>query len=101
MHSRASLFNPFDALKGLNEELRKKEKVTIVRKQLSVDDCDELNYLIHELQCGMMVTIIYYHIDHYEQVEGMISKIDLEYKKIITIVKKEIYIPDIIKITKG
>ena len=96
---RAKLFQPFDSLKGFSSYIRNKEKIIIDRKELSPDDCDELNWKIHQIKTGMMVEIIYYDKNKYIKLEGMVAKLDLEQSKTITIVNKTIQLTDIVKIS--
>lgn len=92
---RAKQFLPFSALKGYYTLIKEKEKVIESRKVLSEDELERLQNEFLNVNIGMIVKIKYYSIDHYEEVEGMVSKIDLIYKK-IQIVKTEINIKDII-----
>ncbi len=96
---RAAQFLSFDALKGFREQLKKKERIVVNRKILMEDSLIELNTRIHEVRSGMMVQIIYYDIDEYVQLEGLVAKIDLEYKKSIQIVNKVILLKDISSIS--
>lgn len=92
---RAKLFQPFDSLKGFNKYI--KEKVIIEKKELSTDDCDELNWKINQIKPGMMIEIVYFDINKYVRLEGLVSKIDLD-KKTLTVVNKTISLIDIVKI---
>lgn len=96
---RAKLFQPFDSLKGFNKYIKEKEKVIIEKKELSPDDCDELNWKINQIKIGMMVEIIYYDKNKYIKLEGMVSEIDLENEKVLKIVKTKIPLLNIIKIS--
>lgn len=92
---RAKQFLPFSALKGYYTLIKEKEKVIESRKVLSDDELERLQNEFLKINIGMIVKIKYYLVDHYEEIEGMVSKIDLIYKK-IQIVKTEINIKDII-----
>lgn len=96
--SRAKLFIPYDALKGFREILAEKEKIIVEKRMLSEDDLEELDRTIHLLQKGMIVQIIYYDEQDYIFLEGIVSKIDLEYSKFIQIVKKKIALEKIVDI---
>lgn len=96
--SRAKLFIPYDALKGFREILAEKEKIIVEKRILSEDDLEELDRTIHLLQKGMIIQIIYYDEQDYIFLEGVISKIDLEYSKFIQIVKKKIALEKIVDI---
>lgn len=96
---RAKLFQPFDSLKGFNKYIREKERVIIEMKELSTDDCDELNWKINQIKVGKKTCVVYYDENKYIKLEGMVSKIDLENEKILQIVKTKIPLSNIIKIT--
>lgn len=96
---RAKLFQPFDSLKGFNKYIRDKERIIIDKKELCPDALEELDWKIHQVKKGMMISIVYYDIDKYVYLEGIVTKIDLDQSKTITIVKKRISLQDIIKIS--
>lgn len=95
---RARLFLMFDPFKGYKELLRQKERIIVPKKELSPDDEYELNWKINSIEPGMMVGVVYYDNDDYVFVRGMVSRIDLNYKKTIQIVNKVIFINNIVKI---
>ena len=43
---RAKLFIPFDALKGLKEALREKEKVLCEKKELTEEEIEEISFTL-------------------------------------------------------
>lgn len=86
--SRAQIFQSFDALKGFRELLKEQEKVIVPAKIMSQDDYDQLNYKIHQIQCGKIIQIIIHKNDQYIQIQGKVSKINFE-TKIIQIVKQK------------
>ena len=96
--SRAKLFLPFDSLKGFRDYLKCKERVVVDKKQLSSDACEVLDRKLQQIQKGQMVKIVYYDQQEYVKVEGMVSKFDPEYLRLIQIVDKVINIHDIIEI---
>lgn len=87
--SRAQIFQSFDALKGFRETLKEKERVIVPKKILSEDDLAELDYKVHQIKVGMMIQITYYDNGQYIQIEGIVSKINLD-TKMIQIVKTKI-----------
>ena len=98
MHSdRAKQFMPFDSLKGFKEEISKRQKVVVKKRNLSEDDLINLNRLINIIQIGMIVTIEYYDGVDYIKLSGVVSKINLELRY-ICIVKTKIIIDNIIDI---
>jgi len=96
---RAKQFLPFDSLKGFRDCLKQKERVIVARKQLSQDDCEVLNQNLNRIALGDMVRVVYYDIDNYIEVHGMVSKIDIEYQKYIQVVDQRIALKDIIELT--
>lgn len=77
--------------------IKREFPVIIVQKKiLSEDDCDILNRKLQYIRPGMII-IIYYDKSQYVQLEGKVSKINLE-TKIIQIVKSKINIKFIVDI---
>lgn len=95
--TRAQMFQSYDALKGFKEILREQERIVVPKKELSEDDLEQLDYKIHQVKVGQIIKIIYYDKSQYIQLEGIISKINLD-TKILMIVKNKINIHDIIDI---
>lgn len=95
---RAQIFQSFDALKGFREILKEQEVVIVPKKELSEYDCEELDRSVHQIQVGMMIQIIYFDHGHYIQLEGKVSKINLD-TKIIQIVKTKLDLKKIVSIT--
>ena len=91
---RARQFMPFDALKGLKEEIKKREKIKVPKKELSADGIEMLEYKLQQIKKGKMIKVIYFFNNEYLVLEGMVSNIDL-IEHTLTIVKKKIPIKDI------
>lgn len=91
---RANIFQSFDALKGFRELLDEQERIIVPRRILSEDDLEELNYKIHKVKPGMIVTIDYYDQMDYIRVKGIVTKINLQ-TRMIQIVKKKINLESI------
>ena len=91
---RARQFMPFDALKGLKEEIKKREKIKVEKKELSPDGIEMLEYKLQQIKTGKMIKVIYFYCNEYLVLEGMVSNIDL-IEHTLTIVKKKILIKDI------
>lgn len=79
---RAKQFLPFDALKGLQEELRKKEIEYEEKKYLSEETLTELNDSFNQIEKGSYVKIKYYKNRRYSEIEGTVTNIDYIKKKI-------------------
>ncbi len=96
--SRAQIFQSFDALKGFREILKEKERVIVPKKILSEDDLAELDYMVHQIKVGMMIQVTYYDNNQYVQIEGIVSKLNLD-TKMIQIVKTKLDLTNIINIS--
>ena len=94
--NRAKQFMPFDALKGLQEELAKREELhTRVEKSLlSEDIIKEISDVLIKLEIGSKVRIVFYRNGRYYELKGEILKINPTYK-FLTTVSKKIYFDDI------
>lgn len=97
--NRAQIFLPFDSLRGFSTYIQKKEKIKVPAKELMPDACDILNRKIHQIRVGQMIEIVYYDQQEYLKRKGMVSAIDLEYKRILKIVDQVIDISSIIEIS--
>ena len=95
---RAKLFVPFDALKGLQEILREKEKEVEERKELSEESLMELQEELNKVEIGSSVFIKYYKNKKYIDALGVITKIDYIKKKIQLDNSENVNICDIVKI---
>ena len=94
---RAQIFQSFDALKGFREILKEQERIVVPKKILSEDDLAELDYKVHQIKVGMIVKIVYYDKGQYVQLEGRVSKINLD-TKVLQIVKSKINLKLIVDI---
>lgn len=73
---RAKQFMPFAALKGYEEALRRKEKITVPKAELSEERGEELDRTLRQVRKNDMVTVIYFCDGEYLKVTGMASRID-------------------------
>lgn len=96
-NNRAKQFMPFDALRGLKEAYREKERVIVLKKDLSEDQQYELSNNFKLVKKGILVKIVYFDNDEYVEIEGLVSNIDYTYKN-ITIVQKLINVNNIISL---
>lgn len=94
MSNKAQQFLPFDALKGFKEAIKSKEKETICKKELSIDELEELSYIINSIHKNDLVKITFYQDNNYETIIGYVTNIDSIFKNII-INKKKILFDDI------
>jgi len=95
--SRAQIFQSFDALKGFKEILKEKERVIVPKKILSEDNLAELDYKIHLVRIGMILQVTYYDKGQYIQIDGIVSKLNLD-TKMIQIVKTKLDLKSIVDI---
>ena len=98
-NNRAKLFNPFDALKGLQEALRLQEKMFEDKMQISYYLEESLNSKISSLKEKDNVIVKHYHDLEYIETSGIIKKIDL-IEKYIYLLNTKISFDDIIDIDK-
>ena len=96
--ARAKLFLPFDALKGFKEMLHEKERIVVPKRELSEDELALMDYTFSEVDVGKMVRIVYEDKDECVLVEGLVSKVDRDYRKIIRVVDRTIAICKIVEI---
>ena len=96
--SRAQIFQSFDSLKGFREILKEKERVIVPKKILSEDELAEVDYKVHQIKIGMIVKVTYYDNGQYVQIEGKVSKLNLDTKK-IQIVKTNLDLKNITDIS--
>ena len=82
---RAKQFMPFDALKGLREELKKREEKRLREKkrELTEEKTIELSKKVAVLNKGDVVTITFYYNGHYVALSGRIEAINTAYKFIM------------------
>ena len=96
---RAKQFLPFDAMKGLTEELRKREErhTRVSRAELSETQIAEINAALSALHAGDTAEITYYLFGHYHTEKLTFVKNDL-YKKILITKEKQIPFEDIFSV---
>jgi len=80
---RARQFMPFDALKGLQEALREKEKEVETRRYLSEESLLLLDEQLQRVKIGDTVDIEFYKNQKYVVKEGKITTIDIIKRKVI------------------
>ena len=95
---RAKQFMAFDALKGLREELTKKELEHEEKREIAGAKLEELEENFNRLQIGNKTEIVYYKNHIYKKIVGILKGINKE-KKNITIDNEIINICDIFNIT--
>ena len=96
---RAKQFMPFAALKGYEEELKKREKIVVPRIELSEERKEELDQQFAKLKKKDIVTAIYFCKGEYLKVTGMVSRIDAD-ARLLVIVSTKIPFEDLYEITQ-
>ena len=96
---RAKQFAPFDALVGLRQALKEKEKIRVPRKEISDDMAEEIDRNLKSLEAGKIVTIVWYNeIErNYIQITGEVKNINVK-KRFIQIEAIYIHFDDIYEI---
>lgn len=94
---RAKQFIPFDALKGLKEALREKEKIICKKKILSEDQIEYISTILSQVKIGDIIEVIYFDNGQYLKLEGCVTKFERINQK-ITIVKTKISFDNIYEI---
>jgi len=94
---RAKIFHPFDALSGLREALSQQEHIVVPRAELSEDELYELDWKIHSLKAGDMVSVVYYATDNYLRKTGIVSYINCNRRQ-FSIAKQTVPLEDICRI---
>lgn len=95
---RAKQFMAFDALKGLQDALREKERELEDRRNLSEESSNELDIQLRRLVKGSKAELEYYKNHQYVNICGDITSIDNFNKKIIINEEEIIDFYDIIKV---
>ena len=91
---RAVQFAPFAALKGYYECVRMQERITEPKKEIGEDEAEEISSTLSKLRVGITVKIRYYDVDAYTNIEGVVSEINLPYRK-LKVIKTTIPFDDI------
>ncbi len=95
---RAKQFMPFDALKGLQEELRKKEIEYEPKKEISEWVLEEIEDEFRKINIGAKVQVKYYKNGKYKTIVGIVKKINY-IKKEIEINEEIINVNDVIDLS--
>ena len=79
---RAKQFMPFDALKGLREELKKREEKHLKekKKELSEEEIMSLSQKLIVLKKGDIVAITFFYDGHYITIKDKLQSINTAYK---------------------
>ena len=94
VEQRAKQFMPFAALKGFEDEIRKREQTAQERKTLSPDRIEEINWKLESIAEDSNVSILYFRSGEYIQQNGFVSFNDSE-RKMLKVADREIEYEDI------
>ena len=91
---RAKQFMPFDALRGLRDVLRERERIIVPKRDLSEEMKNELDWKLHQLQLNDIVTVVFFQKGEYVKVTGMVSGMNTS-SRILRIVNTRVPFDDI------
>ena len=96
---RAKQFMAFDALKGLQEELRIREerRTRVQKKHLTEEQTDRISSILMKTRKGSKIGITFYSNGHYLSLDGYISDSN-EIYRYIKIGNEKVFFEDIYKI---
>ena len=82
---RAPQFQPFDALKGLQEELREREerRTRVEKKELSEERVDEISFTLAKIYKRMEVEVTFYCSGYYYNIKGLVVDKNDIYKYLV------------------
>ena len=98
---RAKQFAPFDAVVGLRQALKEKEKIRVQKRELSDDMINEIDNTLKTLNIGDVVWVVHYNSNEQEYLttNGIVNDIN-DKSKALTIAVREIKFEDIYSIEK-
>ena len=72
--NRAAQFQPFDALKGLKEELQRRDerRNRVAKKEVSEERAEEISRELIKIQKGSNVEIVFYRNGSYYELTGCV-----------------------------
>lgn len=82
---RAKQFMPFDALKGLREELRLRERMALrtERRELFEEEGERLSASLSALAVGQTVTLLFYDNGYYRSLSGEVLAVDTVFSRLL------------------
>ena len=93
---RAKQFQPFDALKGLQEELRSREerRTRVAKRELGEEREEEISMELAKIYKRSEIDITFYRGGHYYSLQGTVAEKNDVYKYLI-VGQERIYYTDI------
>lgn len=93
---RAKQFQPFDALKGLQEELRSREerRTRVTKRELGEEQEEEISMELAKIYKRSEIDVTFYRGGHYYSLQGTVIEKNDIYKYLI-VGQERIYYTDI------
>lgn len=90
---------PFDALKGLQEELRAREerRTRVEKRDITEERIEAICHVLHKVRKGTRVGITFYESGHYLSIEGTVGEKNEAYQH-LKVGTTRIYFDDIYNI---
>ena len=96
--SRAKQFAPYASLRGFDEVVKERTRVTCPRRELCDDEAEVISECLSRIERGMTVEAEYYLTDNYVKLRGRVASIDIVFRT-IKIEGKTVNFDDIIAIS--
>ena len=96
---RAKQFMPFDALKGLHEELRCREKKMLreEKRVLFEEEAEKLSSRLARLTVGNRVEAVFYENGYYLTISGKVDSINRQFG-FLTVDGRRVYFVDLYRL---
>lgn len=96
---RAKQFMPFDALKGLNEELRRREKKMLreEKRVLFEEEAEKLSSRLARLGAGDHIELVFYENGYYLTLSGRVERINRQFG-FLTVDGRRVYFADLYRL---
>ena len=95
--SRAKQFAPYASLRGFDEVVRERRRVTTPRRELCDDEAEVISARLSSIERGMTVEVEYYLTDSYVKLRGRVAGIDPVFRT-VKIGGKTVNFDDVISI---
>ena len=94
---RAKQFLMFDAMKGLNEALKRREEqhLRVAKQEISEDDKMKISSVLLKLERGQRIYISHYRSFHNVEAEYTVTEVDTVFKFIVVSDSIKIFFDDI------
>ena len=94
--NRAAQYMPFDALKGLKEELKLREerRLKVEKTELTDEMIEEISSKLYQIEKNSKISITFFYNGNYVDLDGYVTSIDKIYKYLV-INEEKIYFENI------